>query len=176
MTPEALSRIEKKEGTMGETKTVVHDWRDIFRAFKMTFDPKKVFLGYIGLSLASIVWCVVAVTFFSALKLVSTNPYAFIKLALSSARKAYLSHIKKIPCWRLCPGFWGIYCSWGTRFWAARHLVVDRGSNYANRLSGLCQRRKCKFDGRLEICQKKILVLFLVTSGAGNRRPLLCPV
>ena len=71
---------------MGETKTVVHDWRDIFRAFKMAFDPKKVFLGYIGL-LASIMWCVVAVAFFSALKLVSTNPYAFIKLALSSARE-----------------------------------------------------------------------------------------
>ena len=49
MTPEALSRIEKKEGKMGETKTVVHDWRDIFRAFKMAFDPKKMFLGYIGL-------------------------------------------------------------------------------------------------------------------------------
>ena len=80
---------------MGETKTVVHDWRDIFRAFKMAFDPKKMFLGYIGL-LASIVWCVVAVAFFSALKLVSTNPYAFVKLALYSAREGVPLAIKNL--------------------------------------------------------------------------------
>lgn len=71
---------------MGETKTVRHDWRDIFRAFKMAFDPKKMFLGYAGL-LASLVWCIVAVAFFSALKLVSTTPYTFINLVLNSARE-----------------------------------------------------------------------------------------
>lgn len=80
---------------MGETKTVLHDWRDIFRAFKMAFDPKKMFLGYIGL-LASLVWCVVAVSFFSALKLVSANPYAFIKLVLYSAREGIPLAIKNL--------------------------------------------------------------------------------
>lgn len=80
---------------MGETKTVLHDWRDIFRAFKMAFDPKKMFLGYIGL-LASLVWCVIAVSFFSALKLVSTNPYAFIKLVLYSAREGIPLAIKNL--------------------------------------------------------------------------------
>src|SRR3989338_4416131 len=80
---------------MGETKTVVHDWRDIFRAFKMAFDPKKMFLGYIGL-LASLVWCVVAVAFFSALNLVSANPYAFIKLVLYSAREGIPLAIKNL--------------------------------------------------------------------------------
>ena len=34
---------------MGETKAVVHDWRDIFRAFKMAFYPKKMFLLYLFL-------------------------------------------------------------------------------------------------------------------------------
>ena len=34
---------------MIEAKTVKHDWRDIFRAFKMAFDPKKMLLGYIGI-------------------------------------------------------------------------------------------------------------------------------
>ena len=40
------------------------------------------------------IWCVVAVAFFSALKLVSTNPYAFIKLALYSAREGIPLAIK----------------------------------------------------------------------------------
>src|SRR3972149_6962457 len=80
---------------MGETKTVVQDWRDIFRAFKMAFDPKKMFLGYIGL-LASLIWCVVAVSFFSALTLVSANPYAFIKLVLYSAREGIPLAIKNL--------------------------------------------------------------------------------
>ena len=71
---------------MGEAKVVRHDWRDIFRAFKMAFDPKKMFLGYVGL-LASLAWCVVAVAFFSALKLVHTPPYIFIKLMLGSAKE-----------------------------------------------------------------------------------------
>lgn len=70
---------------MGETRTIRHDWRDIFRAFKMAFDPKKMFLGYLGI-LASLVWCVGAVAFFSSLKLVSTTPHIFIKLILCSAR------------------------------------------------------------------------------------------
>src|SRR3990172_2066951 len=72
---------------MGETKTVVHDWRDIFRAFKMACDPKKIFLGYVGI-LASLLWCVAAVTFFSALKLISANPLDILRIALYSAREA----------------------------------------------------------------------------------------
>lgn len=71
---------------MGETKTVIYDWREIFRAFKMAFDPKKMFLGYLGL-LASLIWCMAAVAFFSALKMVSANPFAFVKLVLYSARE-----------------------------------------------------------------------------------------
>lgn len=71
---------------MGDTKIAGHDWRDIFRAFKMAFDPKKMFLGYAGL-LASFVWCIVVVAFFSALKMVSITPYTFVKLILYSARE-----------------------------------------------------------------------------------------
>src|SRR5574340_478195 len=80
---------------MGETKTVGHDWRDIFRAFKMAFDPKKMFLGYIGL-LASIIWCTTVVAFFSALKLVSTSPFAFIKLIFCSARECLPMVVKNM--------------------------------------------------------------------------------
>ncbi len=71
---------------MGEAKTAGHDWRDIFRAFKMAFDPKKMFLGYAGL-LASLAWCFIAVAFFSALKMVSATPYTFLELILRSAKE-----------------------------------------------------------------------------------------
>ncbi len=71
---------------MDDAKAIKHDWRDIFRAFKMAFDPKKVFLGYAGI-LASIMWCIVVVTFFSAFKLITTTPCMFIKLFLCSARE-----------------------------------------------------------------------------------------
>ena len=63
---------------MGETKTVMHDWRDIFRAFKMAFDPKKMVLGYAGL-LASLAWCSVVVAFFSALKLIGIKFFQYRK-------------------------------------------------------------------------------------------------
>ncbi|WKZ19707.1 MAG: hypothetical protein QY310_03890 [Candidatus Jettenia sp. CY-1] len=71
---------------MGEVKTIRHDWRDIFRAFKMAFDPKKMFLGYSAL-LASLFWCTIVVALFSALKLISTTPCTFIRLVLCSARE-----------------------------------------------------------------------------------------
>lgn len=71
---------------MGGAKLVRHDWRDIFHAFKMAFDPRKMLLGYAGL-LASLAWCVIVVAFFSALKLVSITPYIFIELILRSARE-----------------------------------------------------------------------------------------
>ena len=71
---------------MDDVKAIKHDWRDIFRAFKMAFDPKKIFLGYAGI-LASIVWCIVVVTFFSVFKWITTNPCLFIKLFLCSARE-----------------------------------------------------------------------------------------
>ncbi|MBU6391256.1 MAG: hypothetical protein KGQ83_03335 [Planctomycetes bacterium] len=80
---------------MGETKTVRHDWRDIFNAFRMAFDPKKIFLGYIGI-LASLVWCVVAVAFFSALKLISTTPCTLVKLILCSAREGIPVILKNV--------------------------------------------------------------------------------
>ncbi|MDN3514799.1 MAG: hypothetical protein NG747_10410 [Candidatus Brocadia sp.] len=80
---------------MAEAKTVRHDWRDIFRAFKMAFDPKKMFLGYAGL-LASLAWCVVTVAFFSALKLVDTTPYIFIQFILSSAKDGLSVFIKNL--------------------------------------------------------------------------------
>ncbi|HHT9106628.1 MAG TPA: hypothetical protein ACFYD7_12275 [Candidatus Wujingus californicus] len=71
---------------MIEAKTVKHDWRDIFRAFKMAFDPKKMLLGYIGI-LSSLIWCTMAVVFFSSLKMINTSPSAIIKLVLYSARE-----------------------------------------------------------------------------------------
>src|SRR5574341_1246589 len=80
---------------MGETKTVRHDWRDIFHAFKMAFDPKKIFLGYIGI-LASLIWCVVAIAFFSALKLISTTPCTLIKLVLCSAKEGIPVILKNV--------------------------------------------------------------------------------
>lgn len=70
---------------MNEEKTVVHDWRDLFRISKMAFDPKKMFLGYAGL-VASIVWCAAVISLFSALKMVNTTPCVFLRLVLSSAR------------------------------------------------------------------------------------------
>lgn len=72
---------------MGEMKTVTHDWRDIFRAFKMAFDPKKMALGYAGL-LVSLAWCSAVVAFFSALKLIDTTPAIFTRLVLSSAKES----------------------------------------------------------------------------------------
>lgn len=80
---------------MGETKTVMHDWRDIFRAFKMAFDPKKMVLGYAGL-LASLAWCSVAVAFFSALKLIDTPPAIFAKLVLSSVKESIPVMMKSV--------------------------------------------------------------------------------
>lgn len=71
---------------MAEAKTLRHDWRDIFRAFKMAFDPKRMFLGYAAL-IASLIWCIAVMTVFSALKLVNITPYAFIKLILYSAKE-----------------------------------------------------------------------------------------
>lgn len=89
---------------MSESKTTRHDWRDIFHAFKMAFDPKKMFLGYAGL-LVSLAWCMAVVAFFSALKLISTQPSALIKLVLSSAKegipvlaKDVLSAVMPIDC------------------------------------------------------------------------------
>ncbi len=72
---------------MKETKTVRNDWRDIFRAFKMAFDPKKMFLGYAGL-LISLAWCTVVVTFFSAVKMIDASPAIFVKLVLSSVKES----------------------------------------------------------------------------------------
>ena len=80
---------------MSEPKTIRHDWRDIFRAFKMAFDPKKMFLGYAGL-LASLAWCVTVVAFFSALKLISTHPATFIKLVLCSAKEGIPVLVKSV--------------------------------------------------------------------------------
>lgn len=80
---------------MGETKTVMHDWRDIFRALKMAFDPKKMVLGYAGL-LASLAWCTVAVAFFSALKFIDITPALFTKLVLSSVRESFPVMAKSI--------------------------------------------------------------------------------
>ena len=71
---------------MNETKTITHDWRDILRAFKMAFDPKKLLLGYSGL-LASLVWCLLVLSFFSSLKMISVTPSFIIKLICSSVKE-----------------------------------------------------------------------------------------
>lgn len=71
---------------MNETKTITHDWRDILRAFKMAFDPKKLLLGYAGL-LASLVWCLMVLSFFSSLKMISVTPSFIIKLICSSVKE-----------------------------------------------------------------------------------------
>ncbi|MCF6157934.1 MAG: hypothetical protein E3K32_05040 [wastewater metagenome] len=78
---------------MAEAKAVRHDWRDIFRAFKMAFDPKKIFLGYAGL-LASLVWCVIVLAFFSAVKLISINSYTFVRLIFRSAGEGISAAVK----------------------------------------------------------------------------------
>ncbi|MBV6518489.1 MAG: hypothetical protein DCC43_03925 [Candidatus Brocadia sp.] len=72
---------------MGETKMTMHDWRDIFRAFKMAFDPRKMLLGYAGL-LVSLAWCTVVVAFSSALQIIDTTPAIFTKLVLSSVKES----------------------------------------------------------------------------------------
>lgn len=71
---------------MNETKTITHDWRDILRAFKMAFDPKKLLLGYAGL-LASLVWCLMILSFFSSLKMISVTPSFIIRLICSSVKE-----------------------------------------------------------------------------------------
>ena len=71
---------------MNETNTITHDWRDILRAFKMAFDPKKVLLGYAGL-LASIVWCLVVMSFFSSVKMISASPSFVISLVCYSVKE-----------------------------------------------------------------------------------------
>ena len=80
---------------MDEAKTVRNDWRDIFRAFKMAFDPKKMFLGYTGL-LISLAWCTVVVTFFSALKMIDTTPAIFTKLVLYSVKESIPVIVKSL--------------------------------------------------------------------------------
>ncbi|TVM03027.1 MAG: hypothetical protein CV087_07300 [Candidatus Brocadia sp. WS118] len=80
---------------MGEAKTVRNDWRDIFRAFKMAFDPKKMFLGYAGL-LISLAWCTVVVTFFSALKMIDATPAIFTKLVLYSVKESIPVMVKSL--------------------------------------------------------------------------------
>ena len=96
---------------MGETKTVRHDWRDIFHAFKMAFDPKKIFLGYIGI-LASLVWCVVAVAFFSAVKLINATPCTLVKLILCSAKEGIPVIIKSITS-AIMPLHFGEFIAFG---------------------------------------------------------------
>jgi len=71
---------------MNETNTITHDWRDILRAFKMAFDPKKVLLGYAGL-LASLVWCLVIILFFSSVKMISATPSFVISLVCCSVKE-----------------------------------------------------------------------------------------
>ncbi|MBI5307622.1 MAG: hypothetical protein HZB37_04620 [Planctomycetes bacterium] len=71
---------------MNETNTITHDWRDILRAFKMAFDPKKALLGYAGL-LASIVWCLAVMSFFSSVKMISASPSFVISLVCYSVKE-----------------------------------------------------------------------------------------
>ncbi len=80
---------------IAEAKPAGHDWCDIFRAFKMAFDPKKMFLGYAGL-LASLAWCTVTVALFSALKLIDTTPSVFIKLILCSVKEGIPVAVKSL--------------------------------------------------------------------------------
>ncbi|MGQ3683898.1 MAG: hypothetical protein ACUBOA_02605 [Candidatus Loosdrechtia sp.] len=71
---------------MTEEKIQRHDWRDIFCAFKMAFDPKRMFLGYAAI-LASLIWCIAATAVFSSLKLFNVTPSVFINLVLSPAKE-----------------------------------------------------------------------------------------
>ena len=52
----------------------------------MAFDPKKLLLGYAGL-LASLVWCLMVLSFFSSLKMISVTPSFIIKLICSSVKE-----------------------------------------------------------------------------------------
>lgn len=80
---------------MDATKTINHDWRDILRAFKMSFDPKKVLFGYFGL-LASMAWCLVVISFFSSVKMISASPGFVITLVCSSLREGVPFLIKSV--------------------------------------------------------------------------------
>lgn len=80
---------------MSKVKTVMHTWCDIFRAFKMAFDPKKMVLGYAGL-LASLAWCSLVAAFFSALKLIDTTPAFFTKLVLFSVKESVQVIVKSV--------------------------------------------------------------------------------
>ncbi len=71
---------------MDATKTINHDWRDILRAFKMAFDPKKVLLGYLGL-LVSMAWCLSVISFFSSVKMISASPALVISLVCRSVKE-----------------------------------------------------------------------------------------
>ncbi|MGR3320102.1 MAG: hypothetical protein ACUZ8O_16665 [Candidatus Anammoxibacter sp.] len=59
---------------MEETKK---DWRDIFRAFRMAFDPKKLILGFIGVISTFVAFAVLAGVF-NRLGFISSTPKSLI--------------------------------------------------------------------------------------------------
>lgn len=60
------------------------DWRDILRAFRMAFDPKKLILGFGGI-VASVVLVAIVTGIFNRLGLISLGPKSFIKGAFFSS-------------------------------------------------------------------------------------------
>ncbi|MDR4507002.1 MAG: hypothetical protein MRJ65_01980 [Candidatus Brocadiaceae bacterium] len=80
---------------MGQIEGMKINYRDIFLAFKMAFDPKKLFLGYLGL-LVSLAWSMVVLAVSNGLKLVEVTPFIFIKILLSSVREGTPVLIKNV--------------------------------------------------------------------------------
>lgn len=159
---------------MGDAKVVRHDCRDIFRAFKMAFDPKKMFLGYAGL-LASVAWCVVVVTFFSALKLISTTPDIFIKLIFYSAKEDISILINSLLSVIMPLDFGEIFVISILIFgllaiWSFVGGAITRIAPWT--MPGM----KVFVWQMPEVRQEKTLVLFLVATGASYWRFLLCRV
>lgn len=65
-------------------REIKKDWRDIFRAFRMALDPKKLTLGLGGV-VSSIILIVIVTGIFKYLGLINLGPKAVIKWALFSS-------------------------------------------------------------------------------------------
>lgn len=61
------------------------DWRDIFRAFRMAFDPKKLILGFGGV-IATITSFAILATVFNKLGIISLTPKIFINDVIFSSK------------------------------------------------------------------------------------------
>ena len=160
---------------MDATKTITHDWRDILRAFKMAFDPKKVLLGYFGL-LASMAWCLVVISFFSSVKMISASPTFVISLVCRSLGEG-VPFLARSVLSTLSPMDFG-------EFFVLVVLVVGLLVIWAmvggaiTRIAALdfARDESIRMVDAWRFARKKIVLLFLVSPGAAYWRLLSCPL